>query len=138
MHIVIMVMPKPKIDIAEGEWAILKVLWEREPCTAPDMTEALQKTKGWAYSTVRTTMDRMLAKGLLKSEKIRHIDLYRPAITRKQAQKTELLDTMKRAFNDALTPMMQCLLDARELSPEELAELEAMLDAKRRGADKKR
>ena len=129
-------MPKLKIDIADSEWFILKVLWERAPLTAPDVTEALLDTKGWAYSTVRTIMDRMLVKGLLKSEKIRHIDLFRPAISRHQAQKSELLGTMKRAFNDALTPMLQCLLETRDLSPEELAELEAMLEAKRKGKKK--
>jgi BlaI family transcriptional regulator, penicillinase repressor len=131
-----MVMPKPKIDITESEWFILKVLWEQEPMTAPAVTEALQSIKGWAYTTVRTMMDRMLAKGLLKSEKVRHIDFFRPAVTRKQAQQAELLDTMKRAFNNALTPMMQCLIESRDLSAEELGELEAILEAKRKGAKK--
>jgi BlaI family transcriptional regulator, penicillinase repressor len=129
-------MPKLKIDISEGEWFILKILWNQAPMTAPDVTEALQSTKGWAYTTVRTMMDRMLVKGLLKSEKVRHVDLFRPTITRKQAQKAELLDTMKRAFNNALTPMMQCLLETRELSVEELGDLEAILEAKRKAAKK--
>ena len=124
-------MSKPGIEIAGSEWAVLKVLWERQPCTAPDVTEALQESRGWAYSTVRTTMDRMVAKGLLTSEKLRHMDLYRPAISQRQAQKHELLATMKRAFNDALTPMMQCLLDSRGLEARELAALEQMLREKR-------
>ncbi len=124
-------MSKRGIEIAESEWAILKVLWECQPCTAPDVTEALEESKGWAYSTVRTTMDRMVAKGLLRSEKIRHMDLYRAAVSEKQAQKHALLTTMKRAFNDALTPMMQCLLDSRGLEAEELAALEEMLKEKR-------
>jgi BlaI family transcriptional regulator, penicillinase repressor len=125
-------MPKSRIEIADSEWAILKVVWEKEPCTAPDVTEALQKSRGWAYSTVRTTMDRMVAKGLLKSGKIRHMDLYSSAISQKQAQKGELLSTMKRAFNDALTPMLQCLIESRGLSAEELAALEKMLKEKRK------
>jgi BlaI family penicillinase repressor len=124
-------MSKPRNGIAESEWAILKVLWEREPCTAPDVTEALLSSKGWAYSTVRTTMDRMVAKGLLTSEKIRHMDLYRPAVSRKQAQRGELLATLKRAFDGALTPMVQCLLDSHALSAEELRALEAMLKEER-------
>jgi BlaI family transcriptional regulator, penicillinase repressor len=131
-------MSKPGSEIAESEWAILKVLWEREPCTAPDVTEALQETKGWAYSTVRTTMDRMVAKGLLTSEKIRHMDLYRSAVSRKQAQRGELLATLKRAFDGALTPMVQCLLESRGLSAEELRALEAMLKEERAEAGKTR
>jgi BlaI family transcriptional regulator, penicillinase repressor len=124
-------MKKTKFtDLTETEWAILKAVWERQPCTAPDVTEALQKSKGWAYSTVHTLMDRMVEKGLLASEKLRRMDIYRAAITRRQAQKGELLYALKHAFDNALTPMMQCLLETRELAAEELEELEAMLREK--------
>ena len=123
---------RTEFGLADGDWAILNAVWKLEPCTAPDVTEALRVSKGWAYGTVRTLMDRMVAKGLLRSKKIRHMDLYRSGISRKQAQKGELLGTMKKAFQDALTPMMQCLLESREVSAEELAELEAMLKEKRK------
>jgi BlaI family transcriptional regulator, penicillinase repressor len=118
-------------ELTEGEWAILKAVWERQPCTAPDVTEALQKSKGWAYSTVHTLMDRMVEKGLLVSEKLRRMDIYRAGITKRQAQKGELLYALKHAFDNALTPMMQCLMETRELAPEELEEVEAMLREKR-------
>lgn len=126
-------MPQPPpIELTAAEWAIIQVLWEREPCAAPDIQEALAGSKGWACSTVRTLMDRMVAKGLLSTEKIRHMTLYRAAVTRGQAQKGELLYALKHAFNNALTPMLQCLLETRDLSAEELAELEALLWEKRR------
>jgi BlaI family penicillinase repressor len=119
-------------ELTEADWAILKAVWQRQPCTAPDVTEALQQSKGWAYSTVHTLMDRMVAKGLLCSEKLRRMDLYRAAITKRQAQKRELLYALKHAFDNALTPMMQCLLETRELSAEELAELETILQQRRK------
>jgi BlaI family penicillinase repressor len=118
-------------ELTEAEWVILKEVWARQPCTAPDVTEALQRKKGWAYSTVHTLMDRMVAKGLLNSEKLRRMDLYRAAISKRQAQRGELLYALKHAFDNALTPMMQCLLESRELRAEELDELEEMLLRKR-------
>ncbi|MFO1497278.1 MAG: BlaI/MecI/CopY family transcriptional regulator [Verrucomicrobiota bacterium] len=124
-------------ELTGTEWAILKAVWDRQPCTAPDVTEALDESKGWAYSTVHTLMDRMVEKGLLVSEKLRRMDIYRPAITRRQAQKRELLYALKHAFDNALTPMMQCLLETRELSAEELSELEAVLKQKRKQAGAK-
>lgn len=125
-------------DLTAAEWTILKAIWDHQPCTAPDVTEALQRTKGWAYSTVHTLMDRMVDKGLLLSEKLRRMDIYRAAITRRQAQKRELLRALKQAFDNALTPMMQCLLETRELSTEELTGLEGILQQKRKqiGQDK--
>ena len=129
-----MTTPKTPPELTAAEWAIIQAVWDRQPCTAPDVQEALQSSKGWAYSTVRTLMDRMAAKGLLLTEKIRHMTRYRAALTPREAQRGELLHTLKRAFNNALTPMMQCLLDARDLSATELAEMEALLRAKRRQA----
>jgi predicted transcriptional regulator len=78
----------------------------------------------------------MVAKGLLKAEKVRNATVYKSAVTRIQAQRGELLYALKHAFNGALTPMVQCLLDNNELSGEELAELESLIKAKRRKTKK--
>jgi predicted transcriptional regulator len=127
--------PKPKMELSAGQWAIMKVVWALQPCAAPTVQEALLKSRKWAYSTVRTLMDRMVPQGLLTTEKIRHLTLYRAAITPQEAQRRELLYTLKHAFNGALTPMVQCLLENRDVTPEQLAELEKYIQKKRK--DKK-
>ena len=129
-------MPKKRTELTETEWAIIKAVWKEEPCTAPQIQQKLQKQTGWAYSTVRTLMDRMAAKGILSANKERNVTVYCSAITRSQAQRRELLYALKHAFNGALTPMVQCLLDAGELSEEELAGIEALIKAKRKGVKK--
>ena len=129
-------MPKTSAELTETEWAIIKAVWKKEPCTAPDIQQTLRRQTGWAYSTVRTLMDRMVAKGLLAADKGRHPTLYRSAVTREQAQRGELFYALKHAFNGALTPMVQCLLDAGELSAAELGELESLIKAKRKKAGK--
>ena len=130
-------MPKPIIELTEAEWSIIKAVWENEPCAAPAIQAQLHKQTGWTYSTVRTLMDRMVAKGLLTAEKIRNLTLYRSAVTREQAQRGELLYALRNAFNGALTPMMQCLLETGELSAKELAGLETLIKEKRKKAGKK-
>lgn len=131
-------MSTPKIELTEAEWAIIKAVWELEPCAAPGVQEALEKSRGWTYSTVRTLMDRMVAKGHLTAEKMRNLTIYRSAITRTQAQKGELLYALKNAFNGALTPMLQCLLEDQKLSENELREMENLIREKRLKAGKKR
>jgi BlaI family transcriptional regulator, penicillinase repressor len=126
------VMTKRAVELTKSEWTIIKAVWDLEPCAAPDVQEALQKKTKWTYSTVRTLMDRMVAKGLLTGEKIRHMTLYRSAVTREQAQRSELLQTLKHAFDGALTPLFQCLLKSEKMSEEELAELEALVRAQRK------
>ena len=129
-------MPKPSIELTESEWTIIKAVWDHEPCAAPAIQEKLHKQTAWTYSTVRTLMDRMVAKGLLSAEKIRNLTLYRSVVTREQAQRGELFYALKHAFNGALTPMVQCLLDTRSLSTEELEKLESFIKAKKKSAKK--
>ncbi len=109
----------------------MEVVWELRSCTAPDVQEQLEERTGWAYSTVKTMMDRMAAKGLLETERIRKMILYRPAIKRAQAQRGELMRTAKRAFNGAFSPLVEFLLDQNKLSKEELEHLEKMIRLKR-------
>lgn len=129
-----MKIAKQKVELSHGQWDIMRVVWESQPCAAPSVQEALQKTRNWSYSTVRTLMDRMAVQGILTTEKIRNLTLYRAAITPEQAQRSEVLGALKKAFNGALTPMLQCLLETSDVTPEELAELEKVIKEKRRGA----
>jgi len=129
-------MPKPQFELTEAEWTIIKAIWASEPCTAPEIQLRVARKTRWTYSTVRTLMDRMASKGLLTAEKIRNVTLYRSAITRQQAQRSELLYALKHAFNGALTPMVQCLLDTGNLSEAELDEIELLIRARKKGARK--
>ncbi len=120
-------MKKENIELFESEWAILQKVWELEPCAAPTVQEALQNEKGWAYTTVKTMMDRMAKKGLLKTEKIRNLYLYSSSITRTQARKSEISKMLKRAFNDTFTPLMQFIIENDQLSEEEYCQLEHLI-----------
>jgi BlaI family penicillinase repressor len=124
-------MAKKKYELTGAEWAIIQAVWENEPCAAPTIQEKLETKKNWTYSTVKSLMDRMVTKGLLKTERIRNLIMYRSVITRIQAQKSEVMRTVKRAFDGALTPMMQFLLDNHALSKKQLDELEALIKKKR-------
>jgi len=129
-------MSKPTVELTESEWSVIKAVWETEPCTAPAIQEKLRQPMGWTYSTVRTLMDRMVAKGVLRARKAGKLTVYHSAVTRAQAQRGELFYALKHAFNGALTPMVQCLLESRDLDTAELAELESLIKAKKRSAKK--
>lgn len=130
-------MKDVKPELTQGEWAIIRAVWENEPCAAPTVQEELESDIGWSYSTVKTMMDRMVGKGLLATERIRNLILYRATITRAQAQRGEIMRTVKRAFDGAMTPMMQFLLDSHEISLDELTELETMIKEKKTKAKRK-
>ena len=124
-------MTKKNYELTEAEWVIIQAVWENEPCAAPTIQERLEARKNWTYSTVKTLMDRMVTKGLLKTERIRNLILYRSVITKLHAQKSEVMRTVKRAFDGAFTPMMQFMLDNHALSQKQLDELELLIKKKR-------
>jgi BlaI family transcriptional regulator, penicillinase repressor len=129
-------MTKNNSELTAGEWAIIQAVWDNEPCAAPTIQEELEKKTGWSYSTVKTMMDRMVTKGLLQTQRIRNLILYSSVITKKEAQKGEIMRAVKRAFGGAMTPMMQFLLDSKSLTEEELDQLEAMIKSKKEKAKK--
>jgi predicted transcriptional regulator len=118
-------------ELTESEWAVIKAVWSLEPCPAPTVQEHLAGQRDWSVSTVRTVMERMAAKGLLTSEKLRNLTLYRSAVSRQQAQLGELRYALKNAFDGALTPMVQCLLESERLDSGQLDQLEALIAAQR-------
>ena len=115
-------------ELTEAEWIIIKVVWENEPCAAGTVQEALANSKDWAYSTVKTIMDRMANKGFLKIRKIRNLQLFSSAISEVDAKRGEFHKMLKRAFDGALTPMMQFLIEHEGLSKTESAQLRKLVN----------
>ena len=124
-------MKKTELDLFESEWLILQVLWSLGPSTAPTVQEELESRKHWAYTTVKTMTGRMVKKKLLKVEKIRNLHIYHSAVSDSQARKSEITRTLKRAFNGAITPMMQFMIENDDISADEISKLEKLIMAKK-------
>lgn len=122
-------MPKKEpIALTEAEWSIMKVVWEHQPCAAGTVQEALEADKSWAYSTVKTTMDRMVQKGLLKLQKIRNLQLFSAAVSETSARRGEFQKMLNRAFNGAVGPMMQFLVENEKLTTDDIEQLRTLIN----------
>jgi BlaI family penicillinase repressor len=118
---------KTVAELTEAEWEIMRVVWEKEPCAAGAVQEALAATRDWCYATVKLTMDRMVAKGFLQIERIRNLQLFRSCISEVEARRGELRKMLGRAFGGALTPMLKFLIEHEGLSKDEAAELRELV-----------
>jgi len=128
---------KPTVELTEAEWEIMKVVWEKEPCAAGTVQETLAQSRDRAYSTVKTTMDRMAEKGFLQIERIRNLQLFKSCVSEVDARRGEFRKMLKRAFDGALTPMMQFLIEHEGLSKEEASQLRTLVEkqkTERKGA----
>ncbi len=129
---------KPAVELTQAEWEIMKVIWEKEPCAAGTVQEALAKSRDRAYSTVKTTMDRMAEKGFLEIEKIRNLQLFKSCVSKVDARRGEFRKMLKRAFDGALTPMMQFLIEHEGLSKKQASQLRKLVNkAEKRKTDRK-
>ncbi len=122
-------------ELTEAEWIIIRVVGENESCTAGTVQEALADSKDWAYSTVKTTMDRMANKGFLKIQKIRNLQLFSSVISEVDAKRGEFRKMLTRAFDGALTPMMQFLIEHEGLSKTESAQLRRLVNKAKNNKD---
>ena len=51
------------VNLSDGEWKIMNVLWERESATITELTAILQGETGWDKHIIITMLNRMLKKG---------------------------------------------------------------------------
>jgi len=116
-------------ELTEAEWTIMKIVWDNQPCAAGTVQEALVDSLGWAYSTVKTTMDRMVGKGLLEIKKSRKLQLFSAKVERSQAAGWEFRRMLSRAFDGALGPMMQHLVEREDLTRADLDALRKAVDS---------
>ena len=77
----------PAPEILETEWDILDVLWTVERATAREVTEHLAVRREWAYSTVKTLLDRMVDKQLVVARQVGNVWEYTPGLPRQKAQR---------------------------------------------------
>jgi len=126
---------KSAVELTQAEWEIMKVVWEKEPCAAGTVQETMAKSRDRAYSTVKTTMDRMAEKGFLQIERIRNLQLFSSVISEVDAKRGEFRKMLKRAFDGALTPMMQFLIEHEGLSKAESAQLRKLVNKSKNKKD---
>lgn len=106
-----------------------------ERATARDVSELLAKKRGWAVSTTKTLLERMVTKGLVNARQVGNVWEYTPAIRRVDARRSAWADFLGKAFGGATAPAIHFLAKEAKLSKKELAEFRALLDAKENGDD---
>ncbi len=113
--------------ISDAEHAVMEVLWEEAPLAAADVADRVDPERGWSVRTVKTLLSRLLAKGALVHEEEGRRYLYRPAIAREDFVERESEKLLDRMFGGRVTPLVAHLAERNRLSPEDIAEIEALL-----------
>lgn len=114
-------------DLSQAEYDILNSLWKRGQQTVREVHDQLQSTRGWAYTTTKTTMDRMAAKGLLERVEFHGIFLYRPLISRPVGLARLVQFFADRVLETDSAAVVSLFARSGSISAEEMRELEKIL-----------
>ena len=120
-------MANETIKLSDGELELMAVLWERAPLAASAIMALAPEHRDWSSTTVKTMLARLVEKGALTAEADGRRYLYRPAIDRDAVAVEQAGRLIDRLFGGKLSPLVAQLAAERDLSDDDLAELEALV-----------
>ncbi|MCP4895978.1 MAG: BlaI/MecI/CopY family transcriptional regulator [bacterium] len=122
-------MVDPEIrSLAPSELAVMKVLWRCGALSAREVHDVVADELGWAYSTTRTTIERMVGKGIVSKKPFHGLHIYEPAISRAFGLAGTVRDFARHVMDSNHVAVVSLLAEREVLSEEEIEELRALLD----------
>jgi BlaI family transcriptional regulator, penicillinase repressor len=106
---------------------ILKILWARREATVTEVQEALDGGADLAYTTVATMLRKMEARNLVTHREEGRSFVYQAQVGESEVSRGMTDHLMDRLFAGSLAEAVSHLLTTREVSREELRQLEKLI-----------
>ena len=120
-------METPKIF--ESEYRFCRILWEHEPIKSKELVKLCQEQLGWKPTTTYTVIKRLSERGVVKNENTVVFAL----VSKEEVQAAQVDEMMEKTFDGSLPAFIAALSRNRKVSPEEIDQVQAMIDRFRRG-----
>jgi len=114
--------------LSPAEWKIMRILWQRKSCAAREVYEVAGEAHGWAPSTVKTLLRRLVEKGFLTTTQVGNSFLYRPARPALKSLYGAADALLENALEGTTGPLLSYMVKKSNLSAEEIEELKSLLD----------
>jgi len=111
------------VKLSDTEWQVMNALWKRHPATAREVADELPHDVTWAYTTLKTILNRLAAKGAVGESKRGNTSVYAPRISRSSARRSALGSLLRHAFDGAVGPLLHFLSEEKQLTPQQRQEL---------------
>jgi len=126
-------MDRQSLDsLGQLQRAVMEIVWRRGEASVHDVLKELGPRKKLAYTTVLTVMQKLEKAGWLEHRAEGKSYIYIPRASREEAGAGSVRGFLKRVFEGDAVAMFQHLIRESNLSEEELRELRAMIDEKRK------
>ncbi len=122
-------MNKPvKRRPTNAELEILRVIWQRGPCTVRQIHDELGPRRKTGYTTVLKLLQIMAEKGLVERDESQRSHVYSAARGEEETQGQLVGDLMDKAFGGSAAQLVLRALSDKPASAEEIAEIRRMLN----------
>jgi len=115
-------------EISTAEFQILRVLWKNDAQSVREVHDLISAKTGWAYSTTKTTMDRMSKKGLLERQSFHGVFIYKPLISKSQGMVKWVRFFADGVLETDYSNVITMFNQTGSLTDQEIAELRALLE----------
>ena len=122
-----------KTELSDGEWTLMKALWEGAPMTITQLTGALKETTGWSKHTIISMLSRLEAKGAVAYRENGRAKEYYPCLQKNDASRTETRRFLDKVYGGSLGVMVHAMVDSKALTQEDILELSAILEQAKEG-----
>ena len=117
------------LRLSDGEWKLMKTLWQRQPRTLAELVAALDAETGWSRATIFMMLKRLIAKGAVTMDDSGRFHQYSAAITYSDVEPEETEAFLSKVYGGSVGMMVSNLVDRGTLSEQDIQELKAILDA---------
>lgn len=122
-------MADHELELGDAELEVLRALWDEGPCTVRQALNHLHdRGRELAYTTVQTVLTRLEQKGAVVSNKSDLAFVYRARISRERMSRSRLRALAHQLYDGAAGPLVLQLVKSERLTPEELAQLQALIE----------
>ncbi|MCL4181300.1 MAG: BlaI/MecI/CopY family transcriptional regulator [Verrucomicrobia bacterium] len=120
------------LRLGDLQLRILRILWRHHEATVAEVMAKLGRASRLAYTTVATMLRKMEARGLVRHRVEGRTFIYQPLVGEAQVSRKLTDHLLERLFQGSLSGMVSHLLSTHEVTPDELAKLESLIEERKR------
>lgn len=125
------------VNLSDGEWKIMNVLWERKSATITELTAALQEETGWDKHIIITMLNRMEKKGAVSFQTTGRAKQFYPLLSRNEVSIRETKGFLNKVYRGSIGMMVNAMVEDKALTRQDIAELYEILEQAEKAEKKK-
>jgi len=115
-----------KEKLFDSEAKVMKIIWNRGPLSAKEISLIAADSIGWNKNTTYTVIKKLESKGFIKRTDPGFICT--PLVSQEEMQKKEAVSLLNKVFGGSRKALFSALLEDEDLSDTEIKELRDLID----------